>query len=631
MGKDIREQIDHTILSLIPKKDSDPAVGDFRPIGLTNVVYKTITKLLANRMAPCLPTLVDESQGAFVKGRNLVDNVYLAQELVRCSNRARISPRCMLMVDLRKAFDIVSWEFLEAVLRDLGFPPRFVSWIMACVTTTSFSVSINGELHGHFEGKRGLRQGDPMSPTLFIFCIEYLSRLLRLRATGPGFRYYPKCARTSTTHLAFADDLMLFARGDETSVETLMECLEDLKAVSGLSINPTKSTIYLAGVRGVTYDRIMERVGFQIGTFPVRYLGLPLAPKTVSVTEFSPFIDAILGYIQKWEHQTLSYAGKLELISSVIQGVEGFWFRAFPLHSAVLDAFRSACIKFFWGGRLARVSWERICMPKSEGGLGLMDIGVWNHALLARSIWLFHSSAESLWVKWVHAYYLRGDSIWEYQERDRDSFLMKNLLSIRDTWVHIFGGRDRAIQGLEGCTVGGKLITRDVYEIMRSSRGPKKPWMSMIWKRFVPPKFSFSVWLACRNRLATRDRLHYLHLNDVTCPFCKHENESHSHLFFACNFTRQIWAQIRSWLGVSREMSTVESSLKWIKKEHQGTSIRSRAVLLAFSATIFEIWRARNALVFDSDTITRESIIARIKLATYRVMYTLFPSSRLTF
>ena len=131
--------------------------------------------------------------------------------------------------------------------------------------------------------------------------------------------------------------------------------------------------------------------------------------------------------------------------------------------------------------------------------------------------------------------------------------------------------------------------------------------------------------------MATRDRLHYLHIDDVTCPFCKHENESHSHLFFACNFTRQIWAQIRSWLGVSREMSTVESSLKWIKKEHRGTSIRSRAVLLAFSATIFEIWRARNALVFDSDTITRESIIARIKLATYRVMYTLFPSFRLKF
>ncbi|GAA0160354.1 hypothetical protein LIER_16928 [Lithospermum erythrorhizon] len=114
------------------------------------------------------------------------------------------------------------------------------------------------------------------------------------------------------------------------------------EGVSGLSFNPAKSSIFLAGVKEDRKRSILERVGFLEGTFPVRYLGIPLAPTSVSVKAFSPFTDAIDRFIQKWRHHSLSYAGKVELIRSVIQGVDGFWFQVFPMHDAVLRKIRSS-------------------------------------------------------------------------------------------------------------------------------------------------------------------------------------------------------------------------------------------------------------------------------------------------
>ncbi|GAA0162662.1 hypothetical protein LIER_18702 [Lithospermum erythrorhizon] len=272
----------HTILALLPKVTGSPRVSDFQPIGLTNVLYKVITKILSRRLSLFLPKLIDKAQGAFVQGRNIVDNIWVAQELVRGYNRSRCTPSCMLMLDIRKAFDTVSWSFLEDVLKGFGLPELFIGWIMACIRKPTFSISFNGVLHGYFEGKRGLRQGDPMSPALFLLCIEYLSRLLKMKTGGYIFSFHPKCQGAQITHLAFADDLMLFSYGDMASVDVLMTSVETFQGVSVLSFNPTKSSIFLAGVKEDRKRSILERVGFPEGTFPVRYLGIPLAPKKVS-------------------------------------------------------------------------------------------------------------------------------------------------------------------------------------------------------------------------------------------------------------------------------------------------------------------------------------------------------------
>ncbi|CAH9079933.1 unnamed protein product, partial [Cuscuta epithymum] len=214
-----------------------------------NVLYKIITKILAARIVPTLPGLINEAQGAFVDGRLMFDNIFLAQELVRGYNRKRISPRCMIMVDLRKAYDTISWDFLRNVLLGLGFPATFVGWIMECVSTASFSVSLNGSLYGFFKGKRGIRQGDPMSPLLFVLCLEYFSRLLTMRTKQGSFNFHPQCSSLGITHLAYADDLMLFSRGDTFSIRILVDALKEFGDVSGLRVNHDKSNIFVGGVR----------------------------------------------------------------------------------------------------------------------------------------------------------------------------------------------------------------------------------------------------------------------------------------------------------------------------------------------------------------------------------------------
>lgn len=128
------------------------------------MLLKVITKIIAQRLKKVLSRLVNEVQGAFVESRLMQHNIFLCQELLSNYGRHGIAPRCALKVNIQKAYDSVHWEFLEAVLRGMGFPAQFIQWVMLCVTTPKYSIVINGALEGFFEGKRGIRQGDPLSP-----------------------------------------------------------------------------------------------------------------------------------------------------------------------------------------------------------------------------------------------------------------------------------------------------------------------------------------------------------------------------------------------------------------------------------------------------------------------------------
>lgn len=153
--------------------------------------------------------LVGKAQPAFIEGRSIVENIIVSHEIFKSYNRKWISPRCV-----RKAYEIMEWDFLGKLLSDLGFPIRFVNWIMKCVSIVSYSLILNEGLTKPFLIKRGLRQGDPMSSDLFVLVMEYLGRELQQLAKNVDFNYHPRCERMGNIHICFADALLIYYRAD---------------------------------------------------------------------------------------------------------------------------------------------------------------------------------------------------------------------------------------------------------------------------------------------------------------------------------------------------------------------------------------------------------------------------------
>jgi hypothetical protein len=263
-------------------------MGDFRPISCCNLIYKCITKLLANRLVPCLEAIISPNQTAFIPSRSIAENVLLAQEVLKDYHKNEGKARCTIKVDLMKAYDSVNWNFILHSLACFGFPAQFVSWIRECITSPRFSVALNGSLVGYFEGRKGLRQGDPLSPYLFVIAMEILSRLLSDYVDrNAGFSFHHKCSGVNLTHLCFADDLLIFSEASVNSVKVIKDVLLEFESLSGLKANPEKSSLFCAGASHLVKEQIIQCLNIQEGVLPVRYLGVPLISTRLKAADCS--------------------------------------------------------------------------------------------------------------------------------------------------------------------------------------------------------------------------------------------------------------------------------------------------------------------------------------------------------
>ncbi|KAJ0434465.1 putative RNA-directed DNA polymerase [Helianthus annuus] len=347
-GKLLRE-LNHTLIVLVPKIATPFNVTDYRPIACCNVLYKCISKILADRLKVALNMIVNVNQSAFVPGRKISDNILLTQELMHNYHRNVGPPRCAFKVDIQKAYDTVDWRFLRSVLLGFGFDIKMVDWIMICVSTPSYSICVNGNVHGYFRGKRGLRQGDPISPYLFTLVMEILTGILHHETRmNTSFRFHNRCEKQQIINLCFADDLFLFARGDVGSAKCIMAALSKFTNMSGLFPSVQKSTIFFCNVPQHVKNAILNVMPFVEGSLPARYLGVPLISTRLLYKDCSVLVERLEKRISNWKNKLLSFTGRVQLILAVLSSMHIYWSSVFILPSRVTHELEARMRNFLW-------------------------------------------------------------------------------------------------------------------------------------------------------------------------------------------------------------------------------------------------------------------------------------------
>jgi hypothetical protein len=401
-----------TFVTLIPKKQNALNIRDFRPISLIGSVYKILAKVLANRLRKVLDGLVSESQNAFVGGRQTLDSVLIANECLDSRLKSHI-PGVMCKLDIEKAYDHVNWDCLLHLLDRMGFGSKWKMWIRTCISTVRFSIMVNGSPSGFFGSSRGIRQGGPLSPLLFLLVMEVISRMLsRMEEAGliRGFKAgKPQEEGISISHLLFADDTIVFCDADPEQLLHLRMVLSCFEAATGLGVNMSKSELVPVGdVRNVS--QLADILCCHIGSLPMSYLGLPLGASFKASMVWNPILEKVERRLAGWKKLYLSKGGRLTLLKSTLSSLPTYYLSLFTVPKHVAARIERLQRNFLWGGlgdgfTHHLVSWDTVCSPLAHGGLGVRKVEVFNRALLGKWLWKFGREETQLWRRVIVAKY----------------------------------------------------------------------------------------------------------------------------------------------------------------------------------------------------------------------------------
>nr|XP_048334847.1 uncharacterized protein LOC125423747 [Ziziphus jujuba var. spinosa] len=414
--------INHTLIALVPKVSDPSNVSDYRPISLGSVIYKMISKTLVNRLKAFLPKLISEEQSAFVPGRQITDNVLVAFEHMHFIGKKYLGQTGLmaLKLDMSKAYDRVEWDFLRWIMQEMGFSARWINLVMACVTGVSYSLLINGRQQGFFKPTCGLRQGDPLSPYLFLFVSEGLSCLLRKSLFSnllTGISIAPSSPPIS--HLFFADDTILFTHATPSDCQQILSILHLYERASGQKINMQKTVATFSpntpqSVRNIVFQefQIERNCGHD------RYLGLPSFIGRRTVELFQSIKERVWHKLEGWNGKLLSRGGKEILLKAVIQSIPTYTMSCFKLPKKLIKDLSGLMTRFWWGSYAGKrgipwKNWMQLTQPKSQGGLGFRSLEEFNRALLAKQCWRIVRNPSSLLARVVKAKYFPRCSFWE--------------------------------------------------------------------------------------------------------------------------------------------------------------------------------------------------------------------------
>lgn len=359
-----------------------------------------------------------------------------------------------LKLDVSKAYDRIEWVFLKRVMLKLGFTSTLVELILMCVSSVSYSFLLNGKQFGALQPGRGLRQGDPLSPYLFIFCVEAFISMME-RAVEQGRLHGVQVAPSAPTvsNLCFADDTVIYCQASMQEAEEILSILDRYAQASGQIINLEKSSMtFGAGTIPEARDVVHAVLGIPVVEKFEKYLGMPGVVGRSKMEVFGFLKDRVWSRIQKWNDRDFSKAGREILIKDVLQAIPTYVMSCFLLPVTLMQDIKKMIRQYWWGGSKSRslhwLPWKLLCRTKKAGGLGLRDLECFNLALLAKQAWRIITCPNSLLARILKARYFPRESFFTAELGERPSL----------TWRSIRSARSALQPGLRRRHLGGCLV-----------------------------------------------------------------------------------------------------------------------------------------------------------------------------
>ncbi|KAL0304188.1 UNVERIFIED_CONTAM: putative ribonuclease H protein [Sesamum radiatum] len=631
----------------------ESGVDYFRSL-LTTESTRTAPSLLLN-----IPRVISVSEGEALYENTNTEEV--RRVIFGLSSDSTPGPDGFGAMFFQKCWEIIHEDVVETVQDflngsplPLGFPSQWLRLVRNCITNCWFSILINGSLNGLFQSSRGLWQGDPLSPTLFVLTAEYFSRNLNILMDSDRSLLFQ--GSQGISHLAYVDDVLIFTNSKERSLQKIMEFLKGYEEASGQLIHIAKSSFIVAPKTPLAVKRTIKRVtGFVLKSFPFNYLGAPIYVGRKKIEYFDRLVEGMATKIGGWEKKFLSYRGRLQLIKSVLMAMPTHLFAVLDPPKGVLLRIERMLNKFFWGSsafslklwwrfRTTESLWagflkSKYCKRSCPASTHIYSNGSpqWRRLFKSKDIaetslfWNIGKSDLCFWHdNWLgdasladimqpsFSLHERVNYYWKNGEWDKDKLSLVLPMDLVQKVVAI--PFDDIVNDKPCWKVDptGNFSVKSAWELVRNG-GIRRPFLKEFWHPTVTPSMSIFIWRLLHNFIPVDERLREKGLSIVSKCMCCHNSETVQHLFLNGNVAREVWLYFGTLFSLipphTEYISTMIHAWRLSSPFVNNGHIR----LLLPILILWSMWRMRNEAKFNDARFSSYWIIRQVSSYLTRI------------